>query len=37
MSYKLKEDWEEVYREVLDNYRTNLKYRERKENKGAVK
>lgn len=36
-SYKLKEGWEEVYREVLDNYRTNLKDRERKENKGVVK
>jgi hypothetical protein len=36
-SYKLKEGWEEIYREVVYTYRANLKDRERKENKGIAK
>ena len=35
-SYTLKEGWEEIYKHTLDDYRTNLKDRERKENKGLV-
>ena len=35
-SYTLKESWEETYRDTLENYRTNLKDRERKENKGVA-
>jgi hypothetical protein len=32
-SYILKENWHTLYSEKLSNYRTNLKNRERKENK----
>lgn len=31
--YKLKDSWEEIYKDNLHAYRSNLKDRERKENK----
>jgi hypothetical protein len=36
-TYTLKDNWEELYQEKLDDYRKNLKNRERKDNKVELK
>ena len=36
-TYTLKDNWKELYQEKLDDYRKNLKNRERKDNKVELK
>ena len=36
-TYTLKENWEQIYQPELDEYRKNLKNRERKDNKVELK
>jgi hypothetical protein len=36
-TYTLKENWEQLYQPELDDYRKNLKNRERKDNKVELK